>query len=73
MVASLWCHLENHELGGAKIILHCGQRDMCSWSMVNNEENWLPWKIKDWFNKINKVPKTCSVPGTGKMPQSPKG
>ncbi len=49
MVVSLWCHLQHHELGGAKIILYCGQRDMCSWSMVNNEENWLPWQIKDCF------------------------
>ncbi len=32
-------------------ILHFGQRDMCSWNMVNNEENLLPWQIKDWFNK----------------------
>ncbi len=75
MVASLWCHLEHHKLGGVKTILHCGQRDMCSWSMVNNEENWLPWQIKDWFNKNkNKVRKRCSVPGTGKMssPQFPK-
>ncbi len=22
---------------------------MSSWSMVNNEKNWLPWQIKDWF------------------------
>ncbi len=35
-------------------ILHCGQRDMSSWSMVNNEQNWLPWQIKDWFKKIKK-------------------
>ncbi len=42
MVASLSCHFEHHECGGAKEISHCGQRDMCSCSMVNNEENWLP-------------------------------
>ncbi len=75
MVASLWCHLKHHELGDAKT-LHCGQKDMSSWSMVNNEENWLPWQIKDWFNKkLKKVPKKCSVPGTGKLssPQSPNG
>ncbi len=43
--------------------------------MVNNEENWLPGQIKGWFNKKKKVPKKCSVPGTGKIlsPQSPKG
>ncbi len=74
MVASLWCYLEYHELGGAKQILHCGQRDMCSWSMVK-EENWLPWQIKEWFNKkIKKIPKMCLVLGTGKIssPQSVK-
>ncbi len=60
MVASLWCHLEHHALGGAKNKLHCGQRDMCSWSMVNNEENWLPWQIEDWFNKNKKsLPKSA--------------
>ncbi len=33
---------------------------MCSWSMVNNEDNWLPWQIKDWFNKkIKKSPKSA--------------
>ncbi len=63
MVASLWCHLEHHELGGAKTYLHCGQRDMCSLSMVNNKENWLPWQIKDWFNKIKKVPKSAQSLG----------
>ncbi len=37
---------------------------MCSWCMVNNEENWLPWQIKDWFNKTNiKSPK--SAPSLG--------
>ncbi len=37
---------------------HCGQRNMCSWGMVNNEENWLPWQIKHWFNKnLKKSPK----------------
>ncbi len=36
MVASLWCHLEHHELGGAKANM------TLSSSIVNNEENWLP-------------------------------
>ncbi len=68
MVASLWCHLEHHEFGGAKKTkIHCGQRDICSWSMVNNEENWLPWQIKDWFNEKKEFPKNWSVPGTGKI------
>ncbi len=42
--------------------------------MVNNEENWLPLQIKDWFNKKKKIPIKCSVPGTSKIssPQSLK-
>ncbi len=68
MVASLWCYLEQHELGGAKKILHCGQRHICSWSMVNNEMNCLPWQIKDWFNKKNeKSPKSAQSLGLVKF------
>ncbi len=48
--------------------LHCGQRDMCSWSMVNNEENWLLWQIKDWFNNKNKkYPKSAQSLGLVKF------
>ncbi len=54
VVTSWWRHCDViwniMNLVVQKNILHCGQRDMCSWSMVNNEENWLPWQMKDWFN-----------------------
>ncbi len=54
-----------------KNILHCGQRDMYSWSMVNNEENWLPCQIKDSLNKKNKKsPKGAQSLGLVKF-QSP--
>ncbi len=63
IVASLWCSLEHYELGGAKKILHCGQWTMCSWSMVNNEENWLPWQIKECLiKKIKKSPQKVLSP-----------
>ncbi len=48
--------------------LHCGQRDMCSWSMANDEENWLPLQIKEWFNKTNKKsPKSAQSLGLVKF------
>ncbi len=48
--------------------LHSGQRNMCSWSMVNNEENCLPWQIKDCFNKNNKKsPKSAQSLGLVKL------
>ncbi len=36
--------------------------------MVNNEENWLPWQIKDWFNKKDKkFPKSAQSLGLVKF------
>ncbi len=75
MVVSLWCHsesesdhLEHHELGGAPQKNYIVVRETCSWSMVNNEENWLWWQIKDWFNKkIKKFPKSAQSLGLVKF------
>ncbi len=56
----LWCHgsiivtsFNVMHLVVQKELLHCGQGSMSSWTMVNNEDNWLPWQLKEWFNQIN--------------------
>ncbi len=72
VVTSWRCHCDVIEsimnLVVAKNILPCGQRDMCSWSIVNNEENGLPWQIKDWLNKNNKkFPKSAQSMGLAKF------
>ncbi len=77
-VPLLYRYLKCHELGGAQIIITLWSGGMSSWTMVNNEENWLLLQIKDWFNlKNKKSPKGAQSLGLVKFkvpsPQRVKG
>ncbi len=50
-----WCKTKYYIVVRANITL-------CTWRMVNNEKNWLPWQIKDWFNNNNKSPQKVFSP-----------